>query len=109
VGADGELGNRIAAYLRARTDVAEKAIVGGLGFTWRGNLVCGVLGDNLLVRVGKQRFADLITRPGASPMTMAGRESKAWIVVDGAHVIDDRTLNSWLEQGVAFAATLPAK
>jgi hypothetical protein len=89
--------------------VAEKAIVGGLGYMWRGNLVCGVLGDNLLVRVGKQRFADFVTRPGARPMTMAGRESRAWIVVDGAHVVDDTTLSSWLDQGVAFAATLPAK
>jgi hypothetical protein len=109
MGADGDLRSRIAAYLRARTDVAEKAIVGGLGYLWRGNLVCGVLGDNLLVRVGKQHFAELITRPGARPMTMAGRESRAWIVVDGAHVIDDLTLKSWLDRGVEFAATLPPK
>jgi len=30
-------------------------------------------------------------------------------VVDGAHVIDDITLSSWLDQSVQFAATLPAK
>lgn len=106
---DDELRARIAAYLDARDDVSEKSIVGGLGFTWRGNLVCGVMGGDLLVRVGKSRFAELVTRLGARPMTMAGRESKAWIVVDGVHVADDATLTTWLDQAIDFAATLPAQ
>lgn len=106
---DHDLRSRIGAYLRARDDVTEKSIVGGRGFTWRGNLVCGVMGDDLLVRVGKVLFAELITRPGARPMTMAGRESKAWICVDGAHVTDDASLTSWLDRAIEFTASLPPK
>lgn len=106
---NAELRARIAAYLRARDDVTEKSIVGGLGFTWRGNLVCGVMGDDLLVRVGKDRFDELVTRWGARPMTMAGKRSTAWILVDEAHVSDDTMLASWLDEAVSFAATLPAK
>ena len=29
-------------------ETAEKGIVGGTGFLWRGNLICGVVGDELL-------------------------------------------------------------
>jgi hypothetical protein len=107
MGTNDELRTRIAAYLRGRDGVTETSIVGGLGFTWRGNLVCGVHGDDLLVRVGKPSFPSLVTRPGARPMTMAGRPSKAWIVVDGVHVIDDASLASWLEHAIAFAGSLP--
>jgi TfoX/Sxy family transcriptional regulator of competence genes len=109
MGANAELRAQIAAYLRARDDVSEKAIVGGHGFLWRGNLVCGVLGEDLLVRVGKQHFEENVTRLGARPMVMAGRTSHAWIVVDANHLTDDATLGSWLDLAVEFAATLPAK
>jgi TfoX/Sxy family transcriptional regulator of competence genes len=100
---------RIATYLDSRDDVSEKSIVGGRGFTWRGNLVCGVMGDDLLVRVGKDLFEDLITRPGARPMSMAGRKSKAWICVDATHVTDDASLATWLDYAIDFTGSLPPK
>jgi TfoX/Sxy family transcriptional regulator of competence genes len=106
---DHDLRSRIGAYLESRKDVTEKSIVGGRGFTWRGNLVCGVMGDDLLVRVGKTLFDELVSRPGARPMTMAGRQSKAWICVDGTHVTDDASLVTWLDHAINFTASLPPK
>jgi TfoX/Sxy family transcriptional regulator of competence genes len=90
-------------------EVQEKGIVGGAGLMWRGNLLCGVVSGDLVVRVGKAGFEDAVARPGAGPMAMAGRASSAWVSVDAAQLTDDTTLREWIGRGVSFVATLPRK
>jgi hypothetical protein len=99
-------------------EVVEKQIVGGTGFLWNGNLVCGVAGDDLLVRLGKEggayvrlakaeaaRFDD--AKLAVRRMIMGGRESKTWFLVSGAEVRTKRPLRTWIERAVGFAAALP--
>ena len=108
-----DLRSRVRAAVRdtvpSRAEVRDKAIVGGAGLMWRGNLLCGVVSGNLVVRVGKAAYADALARPGAGPMTMAGRASSTWVTVDAAQLADDTTLREWIERGVSFVATLPPK
>lgn len=103
--------------LRLEGEVIEKRIVGGTGFLWNGNLVCGVVGDDLLVRLGKEggAYVRLAKAEAASfedaklavrRMIMGGRESKTWFLVSGAEVRTKRPLRMWVERAVAFAATL---
>ncbi len=99
--------DRIRALVGDLDGVREKGIVGGQGFMRHGNLVCGVVSGDLVVRVGKAGFADAVARPGAQPMTMSGRASSTWVAVDAAQVADDDTLRSWVERGLDFVATLP--
>ena len=98
-------------------DVVEKGIVGGTGFLWNGNLVCGVAGDDLLVRLGKEggAYVRLAKAEAASfeagklsvrRMIMGGRESKTWFLVSGDEVRTKRPLRIWIERAVAFAATV---
>ena len=98
-------------------EVVEKGIVGGTGFLWNGNLVCGVAGDDLLVRLGKEggAYVRLAKAEAASfdgaklsvrRMIMGGRESKTWFLVSGDEVRTKRPLRMWIERAVAFAATL---
>ncbi len=68
VAADEALRARVRAHLSPMADVEEKQIVGGVGFTWRGHLLCGVLADDLLVRIGKADFTTFVAEPGARPM-----------------------------------------
>jgi len=97
--------------------LVEKQIVGGTGFLWNGNLVCGVAGDDLLVRLGKEggAYVRLAKAEAASfddakvavrRMIMGGRESKTWFLVSGAEVRTKRPLRMWVERAVAFASTL---
>ena len=99
-------------------EVVEKGIVGGTGFLWNGNLVCGVSGDDLLVRLGKEggAFVRLAKADAASfdgsqlavrRMMMRGRESKTWFLVSADEVRTKVPLRTWIERAVAFAATLP--
>jgi hypothetical protein len=98
-------------------ELVEKQIVGGTGFLWNGNLVCGVVGDDLLVRLGKEGGADVrLAKAEAASfddrdaavrrMIMGGRESKTWFVVAAQAVRTKRPLRLWVERAVAFAGTL---
>jgi hypothetical protein len=98
-------------------ELVEKQIVGGTGFLWNGNLVCGVIGDDLLVRLGKEGGADVrLAKAEAASfddrdaavrrMVMGGRESKTWFLVAAQAVRTKRPLRLWVERAVAFAGTL---
>jgi len=103
--------------LRLNGELVEKQIVGGTGFLWNGNLVCGVVGDDLLVRLGKEggAYVRLAKAEAASfadgdaavrRMIMGGRESKTWFLVAAREVRTKRPLRLWVERAVAFAETL---
>jgi hypothetical protein len=101
-------------------ELIEKGIVGGTGFLWKGNLVCGVVGDDLLVRLGKEggAYVRLAKADAASfenstlsvrRMIMGGRESKTWFLVSAHGVRTKRPLRMWIERAVAFAATVSSE
>lgn len=113
--------DRVRAQLESMQldgEIVEKAIVGGTGFLWKGNLVCGVAGDDLLVRLGKEGGADVRrakaeaasfdrTDLAVRRMIMGGRESKTWFLVSAEEVRTKVPLRSWIERAVAFAAAMP--
>jgi len=45
----------------------------------------------------------------ARPMEMRGRQMQGWLRVDSERVRTKRELATWVERGVAFACSLPAK
>lgn len=106
---DRELAQDVRALLADRTDVVEKPMFGGLAFMVAGNLaVCAGHRRELLVRVGPDGYTTARARPGTSDFVMSGRVAKGWVVVDPSR-ISDGELGEWVEQGVAFATSLPPK
>ena len=106
---DEVLAERIRDVLGPRDGVVEKKMFGGLAFLLHGNMCCGVTGDELMVRVEPDRTAELLDEPHTRPFDMTGRPMKGWLVVGSAGVGDDEALERWVELGVAFASSLPAK
>jgi TfoX/Sxy family transcriptional regulator of competence genes len=107
---DEGLAERIRGRL-GRTDaveVTETRMFGGIAFLEHGNMVVGVSGPDLMVRVGPDATDDALTRPGARLFDMTGRPMRGWVVVDGA-VLDDDALVSWIDDARRFVATLPPK
>jgi hypothetical protein len=74
-----------------------------------GNMACGVMGDDLLVRVGKEDRVACLDLPFTRPMEMSGRVMGGFVVVDAEGLDEDEALAGWVERGSAFAACLPAK
>ena len=106
---DEALLERLRAQLGELDGVAEGPMVGGAGFKLRGNLMCGVMGEDLLVRVGRKDFDRVVAEPGARPMAMGGRSSRSWILVAGTVVSGQAELASWVDRAIAFASTLPGR
>ncbi|MEU6260151.1 TfoX/Sxy family protein [Streptomyces sp. NPDC047043] len=106
---DEGLAERIRERLGADPAIAEKRMFGGIAFLLHGNMAVGVTGDDLMVRVGSEATDAALARPGARIFDMTGRPMRGWIVVDGAAVAEDETLDAWIAEGRAFAAGLPPK
>jgi TfoX/Sxy family transcriptional regulator of competence genes len=106
---DDALLRRLRDRLAGTDDVVEKPMVGGIGFMWRGNLLCGVMGDELLIRVDAQQAAQLEGEGGAHPMVMGGRRAKSWLCVPARTVRSEPGLATWLDRAFVFVATLPPK
>lgn len=100
-----ELRTRLSSY----GDVVEKRITGGVGFMWRGNLLCGVLGTELLVRVDKTVSSAYVGEDAARMMVMGGREARGWIMVQVPVHQRDVLLTKWIERAAKHCRTLPAK
>ena len=89
--------------------IAEKGIIGGIGFMLNGNLVCGIYRDDLILRVAADDLKTLLTKPGAKPFEMRGKTAKGWLLVGSEHIKTDAALKRWVGVALAYAESLPPK
>jgi hypothetical protein len=106
---DEQLADRVRARLQRTEGIVELRMFGGWGATLRGNMAVGVLGRDLIVRVGPDRYDEMVEKPGARPFDFTGRPMTGWVYVDGASLAHGRALGAWVDRGVAFAASLPPR
>ncbi|MBC2904806.1 TfoX/Sxy family protein [Streptomyces cupreus] len=106
---DEGLAERIRERLGVDPGFTEKRMFGGIAFLYQGNMAVGVTGDDLMVRVGPDATDAALARPGARIFDMTGRPMRGWVVVEGTAVAEDDALGAWIDEGHAFAATLPPK
>lgn len=106
---DEELADRIR-LLAAVARPTEKKMFGGLAFLVGGNMGVAASGQGgLMVRVAPEETERLLREPGAEVMEMRGRSMKGWLRVHGDTLDDDDVLAEWVQRGLAYAGSLPAK
>ena len=103
------LADRVRAALADRDDLSEKRMFGGICFLLGGNMCCGVVGEDLMVRVGPDAYEDALGRPHAREMDFTGRPMRGMVYVDAAGIRTAPGLGAWVARGVAFAGALPPK
>jgi TfoX/Sxy family transcriptional regulator of competence genes len=106
---DEGLAERIRGILDERLDIAEKRMFGGIAFMVRGHMAIGIVKDDLMVRVGPDAYEALVRQPHARRMDFTGRPMKGFVFVASAGLEADAALREWVELGVRYAASLPAK
>lgn len=94
-----------AALLRAHPaePIDERKMFGGLALLAGGNMACGVMGGELLIRVPEAEAAALLGRPHVRPMTFTGRPMRAFVVVAPPGFADEAALDGWVALGLAAA------
>ncbi len=105
---NAEIADRVLKVLEGREGLTERKMFGGIAFMLNGNMCCGVTNDDLMVRVGADGLEDALDQPHARPMDFTGRPMKGFVFVD-AGAVGDRVLRRWIQRGVTFAESLPAK
>lgn len=100
---------RVRRILSDRQGVVEKRMIGGLSFLVNGSMCCGVTGSALMVRVGPAAYDWALAQPHVRPMEFSGRPLAAFVCVEPEGYATDAALATWVQRGIDFAATLPAK
>ncbi len=106
---DEAFANRIRTYLHGHKNVAESRQFGGIGFLLNGNMAVGVLGSDLLVRVGADQHEAAMKSPHAKPFAITGRPAVGWVLIKPVGVASAAGLKKWVDLGVRFAGSLPPK
>ena len=106
---DDGLAQRVRELLTDLTDFSEKKMFGGICFLIQGNMACGIISYDVIVRIGPENYEAALKKPGAGIFDFTGRPMKGWVVVSAeSHESDDHLLN-WIQQAVAFTSSLPPK
>jgi TfoX/Sxy family transcriptional regulator of competence genes len=103
-----ELAERVREVLAERTDVEEKKMFGGLTFTVAGQMCCGVLKNDLIVRIEPTEFDALVEQPHVRPFDFTGRPMQNMVYVDASALAEDRVLRTWVQRGTTYVAAHPA-
>jgi hypothetical protein len=101
-----KLAQRIRKALGPRRDIAEKKMFGGLAFLLGGKMCCGVLGDDLMVRVGPDKYDEALSRPHVRPMDFTGRPMKGFVYIGPEGCKSAAALSRWVNLGIGYASSI---
>ena len=103
------LAARIRKHIGKRAGMVEKKMFGGLAFLLKGNMSVGVHGDEMIVRIDPGETDAALKQKHVRIFDITGKPMKGWILVDAKGLADDKALAKWVDMGVAYAQSLPAK
>lgn len=103
-----------ALLLRVRTLVAdidfqERKMFGGVAFMFNGHMTFGLIGADIIVRVGRDAYEACLRQPQVTEMKFTGRAMRGIVTVLAAGIKTDKNLRKWIERGLAFTSTLEPK
>jgi hypothetical protein len=106
---DKGLAQRVRELLAEEQGFAEKKMFGGVCFLLHGNMACGIINDDLIVRVGLPDYETSLALPHTRRFDITGRTLKGWVMVEADGHEEDEHLSAWVRKGVRFTLTLPPK
>jgi TfoX/Sxy family transcriptional regulator of competence genes len=106
---DEHVARRVRSALSGRSALEERRMFGGLAFLLGGHMTAGVVGEELMLRVGPQAYDEVLRRPHVREMDFTGKPLRGLVYVEPAGFRSDADLRTWLERAATFTATLPPK
>ena len=104
-----DLASRIREILEEAGGVTERKMFGGLAFMVGGHMCCGIIGEELMLRLGPEGAEKALSKPHVRPMDFTGRPMKGYVYVAGPGIRTEAKLRSWLQLARDFVQTLPPK
>jgi TfoX/Sxy family transcriptional regulator of competence genes len=100
---------RIRDVLGNAPGLRERRMFGGISFMLDGNMCCGVVENDLVLRVGRDRYEECLREPHVRPMDFTGRPLTGFIYVSPGGFTSETELEQWIHRSVSFVRTLPSK
>jgi TfoX/Sxy family transcriptional regulator of competence genes len=84
----------------------EKKMFGGIAFMLNGKMCCGVIKNDLMVRVGPELNDKALAFPNTRPMDFTGKPMKGFVYVDSKGWSQNSNLKMWIGMGVDYVSSL---
>ena len=106
---DEQLADRARAVLSLRQGLSELKMFGGIAWMIAGNMACGVIGDELIIRVAAEDYERALAEPGARSSTSRAGRCAASSASAARRSPPKRASPAGSTRGADHAASLPAK
>ena len=104
-----KLADRIRKVLGKNKNVTEKKMFGGLSFLLNGKMLCGVLKENLVLRISHDEYESAIKKLNVRPMDFTGRPMKGFVYVNQSGSKSDKDLKKWVNLSLNHAKSIAKK
>jgi TfoX/Sxy family transcriptional regulator of competence genes len=105
---DEDLADRVRDVVPADAEVTERKMFGGLAFLLEGHMFAGVVGSELMVRIGSEAAQQALELEHVREMDFTGRPAKNMIFVQPAG-LDGPALERWVTAAADYARALAPK
>ena len=105
---DERLAERVRAVVAGEEALTERKMFGGLAFMLDGHMFCGIVGGELMLRLGPEGADAALNRSHVRPMDFTGRPMAGMVFV-APEGLRGATLRRWVREAAAFVRTLPPK
>ena len=106
---DERIAQRVRDILADECPAKERRMFGGLAFMVKGHRCCGIVGADLVIRVGADAHDQALSRPHARAMDFTGRPMKGFVYVGPLGYRSTTALRKWIQRGLHFVLSLPPK
>ncbi len=72
-------------------------------------MACGVIGEELMVRVGPDAYDEVLALPHAREMDFTTRPMRGFVYVAPGGFEDDGDLAAWVDRSLRFVRSLPPR
>lgn len=99
-----ELAHRIRQNLDGFSDnIDEKKMFGGIAFLYQGKMCCGVVKDDLMIRVISEKYEKALESPHTRPMDFTGKPMKEFLYIDPQGFETEVQITEWINLGIEHA------
>ncbi len=106
---DERLANRLRELFEGNLDIRERKMFGGLCFMCRGHMFVGIVGNELMARIGPENYTELLQQAHVRPMDFTGKPMKGYVFIAAEGITTHHSLEKWTERCLHFIDTLPPK
>jgi TfoX/Sxy family transcriptional regulator of competence genes len=99
---DQKLADRIREALIGQADVEEKTMFQGMCFMVNGKMCICVRDDEMMCRIGPEKYGAALEMSGCRPMIHGGRVMKGFVFVSSEGYKDKKDFDRWIVLSLEF-------